>query len=171
MKVWSFKSYEKSFITKISINATNIHRRLFILLSFSWVIMLSVLFRFTNAHPLLVFSGACLIRVIYACLRIVVSSTYCVLSLFYFHRLVYPMLPVYLDYTFLISAFGLLQRLVYSMLPVYLDCTFVYQLMQPTYIDGCLSFCLFLGSLCCLSFFYLRMLIPLWYFQTFLKVA
>jgi hypothetical protein len=26
-----------------------------------------------------------------------------------------------------------------------------YQLMQPTYIDGCLSFCLFLGSLCCLS--------------------
>jgi hypothetical protein len=71
---------------------------------------------FGSSLPLVV----CRMMHVYACLRIVVSNTYCVLSLFYFHRLVYLMLPVYLNSPFVISAFGLL-------------------------IDGCLSFCLFLG--------------------------
>ena len=47
--------------------------------------------------------GSCLIYGISACLRIVVTSTYSVVFLFFFLRLVYPMLSVYLDYPFLIA--------------------------------------------------------------------
>ena len=47
--------------------------------------------------------GSCLIYVISAYLRIVVTSTYSVVFLFCFLRLAYPMLSVYLDYPFLIA--------------------------------------------------------------------
>ena len=52
------------------------------------------------------YAGSCLIYVIYVCLRILVSYTYCVMLCFcfVFHRIVYPMLPIYLDCPFLIAA-------------------------------------------------------------------
>jgi hypothetical protein len=51
--------------------------------------------------------GACLIYVIFVCLSVVVSNTYCVVFLFclssFLLRLVYPMLPVSLDCPFFIA--------------------------------------------------------------------
>ena len=51
------------------------------------------------------YEGSCLIYVVCACLRIVVSNTYCVVLHFCFVCLclVYPMLPVSLDSPFLIA--------------------------------------------------------------------
>ena len=69
-------------------------------------------------YPRLSVGGAWLICVICACLRIVVSNTYCVV---FFLRLVYPMLPVSLDCQFLIAPS------VFSnvYLSVSLDCQFL----------------------------------------------
>ena len=49
--------------------------------------------------------GSCLIYVIFVCLRIVVSNTYCVVFMLCFSSscLLYPMLPVSLDCPFLIA--------------------------------------------------------------------
>ena len=58
--------------------------------------------------------GACRVCVVYACLCIMLSNTYCVFG-FVFLRLVYHMLPVSLCFL----------RLVYHVLPVSLDCPFV----------------------------------------------
>ena len=44
------------------------------------------------------YEDSCLIYVVCACLRIVVSNTYCDVFCFVFLSLVYPMLPVSLDF-------------------------------------------------------------------------
>jgi hypothetical protein len=59
-----------------------------------------------------VFNSSCLICVIWACLRIVVSNTYCVMFLLCFmFRLVYPRLPVFFlgcPFLIVLSVFNLL---------------------------------------------------------------
>ena len=76
IKLFSYDLKDHTFMLQISASTT-LHKN-------------DVRFIFTTSC---LQDGACLIHVMYACLRIVVSNTYCVLSLFYFHRLVNPMLP------------------------------------------------------------------------------
>jgi len=38
------------------------------------------------------------------------------------------------------------------------------------FVDRCLSFCTFFWPLCCLFFFHIRILITLWYLQTFRNI-